>query len=510
MGKICLSAACMGLLVALAGTGHWALRLKRTSAEFSAQLEACRQESQDQELVRLLEDLCLPPAAADMDTVYRRTLSKARLEMFQRQERDTVPAMGPLTGYPPYWADYEQAPIHLVDVEKTPGHSLARVQKARVLQRLSKLAGEFAQKKEMGLYLWQRPNVWERHVRPLVMQLLQNLSPDGRTLLWRWGAALCLLDIETQTLVTPHRGHLAGVRHISVNASTGQVGSLSWVDFLRWDSVDGAMSMVQGSQLPPEGFHQASELCLASDGTYLVAVKGRGRDCPVEIRDIDGWTLRATLANGKYSPGNAKTRRLHPNGTSVAIGYGDGTVSLWDLETETETARYFAGGKIGGLAFSGDGATLACWTETQVWAWPTESTNPNISSSLCRHPQSVQDIVLTRNGDRMVILNSHWTGGDYSRIVKTKTGKSLGRFFTGAKARNLAISPDDRLLAIGFADGRVQVHSAMTGEQLVVYRGHRTGECVATFTPDSRALFTGGADTTILKWRLPPHCRNVQ
>ena len=68
----------------------------------------------------------------------------------------------------------------------------------------------------------------------------------------------------------------------------------------------------------------------------------------------------------------------------------------------------------------------------------------------------------------------------------------------------LAASPDERTLAVPFADGSVGVFERASGGLRLVLAGHGTACRLAVFTPDGTRLLTAGDDHTVLVWDVRP------
>jgi hypothetical protein len=67
-----------------------------------------------------------------------------------------------------------------------------------------------------------------------------------------------------------------------------------------------------------------------------------------------------------------------------------------------------------------------------------------------------------------------------------------------------ALSPDGRLIATGYWSGEIVIRELATGGVIKSYRGHESAvECI-TFSTDGRALVSGGMDTQLLVWDIPP------
>lgn len=72
-----------------------------------------------------------------------------------------------------------------------------------------------------------------------------------------------------------------------------------------------------------------------------------------------------------------------------------------------------------------------------------------------------------------------------------------------AGAWTVVFSPDGRLLALAednSLNSNVQLIEFASGETVTTFKGHHSGVHALQFTPDDRMLYSGGGDSTILKW----------
>lgn len=63
-----------------------------------------------------------------------------------------------------------------------------------------------------------------------------------------------------------------------------------------------------------------------------------------------------------------------------------------------------------------------------------------------------------------------------------------------------AVSPDDRMIALGFDNGLVQLYNTSNGKLFQAYNAHAAAITVLTFSPDSKSLATGSNDHTVKVW----------
>ena len=331
-------------------------------------------------------------------------------------------------------------------------------------------------------------------------------SPDGRKLAVFFASGLSAIqvfDLENQAQ-PKWQGHFSLVRGIIFDTTSNHVSSWGEREFVEWEGAD-PMYSADSHFVFPTYVYDVGGICGDTKDGFMIAISGHGSSHPLEIRKIGSWELFRTLENGKIPV----KWRFQPHSKVLAIAYIDGSINLVNVETGETIGRFFAEDRVLGMVFSSDGKWLCCRTKKQVSVWPVDYLCSSPQNSY-RISESVRDIAMTSKGEKLVILNSWDEVGGYTRVIEIKTGKTVVKFWTGKTARSLAISPDNKWLAIAFDDGRVQVHSLSSGKQMIVYRGHHPRRSMVTFSPDGQSLFTTGESATILKWRLPPQCLTAE
>jgi hypothetical protein len=101
------------------------------------------------------------------------------------------------------------------------------------------------------------------------------------------------------------------------------------------------------------------------------------------------------------------------------------------------------------------------------------------------------------------------SSGGHISVLESVTGRpfaSLDRKFGEPDVRAIAFSPDGRFIAAasGGPDPVVRVWDVEHGQELAGYSDHRGDLNAVAFANDGRSLASGGADQSVLLWRVPP------
>jgi WD40 repeat protein/DNA-binding SARP family transcriptional activator len=210
---------------------------------------------------------------------------------------------------------------------------------------------------------------------------------------------------------------------------------------------------------------------------------------------FDTRTGRPSGAPIELEPGGGFA--VNPDGSLVATGSRDGTVTLWDVETRTRTDPPLTlGHNALGLTFSPDGERLVTLegeyadtspmaTASSVHVWDVASREP-VDLQLGGHTAAVNTAAFSPDGRILA------TGGNDARVVlhDAATGVALGPPLSfGSYVFSLSFSPDGTRLAVGTQQGESLIFDVATGAQLASLPGEGIVSKVA-FSPDGRRIAT--------------------
>lgn len=223
---------------------------------------------------------------------------------------------------------------------------------------------------------------------------------------------------------------------------------------------------------------------------------------PLQSRDIpkgDRWKgrpsqLLAVLGESRrrhWKP--ARCAVFHPEGQILASGGEDG-VRLWDATTGNEQA-FLAAGPVIGLAYLGDGKTLAtAGADGRITTW-----DPVTEKKQTTGPGPVDPVrcaVFAADGESMA-----WGLEDGRVIFGSRQASSLGRL-KGHKGpvRCLAFSSDGKTLASGGEDGLIKIWDIATAADIGRLTGHEGAVLAVAFGPKDKTLASGGEDQLLHFW----------
>lgn len=208
--------------------------------------------------------------------------------------------------------------------------------------------------------------------------------------------------------------------------------------------------------------------------------------------------------------------------TLVATGCVDGTVYLWNVETQVLLHR-FSGhiGLINDLAFSLDRTCLVSAgghkleIEEQDGVTYMHYDGNNLEDKTAKiwhirtgteiaslqHLTGVQEAVFSPDGKRLATCSERDVN-----LWDTKTWKK-DVTLVDASVESFVFSPNSSLLAVGGhgKNAKIQIWDVETKTLIVEFSGHKSDVESVAFSPDGTLLASGGFDGVIYLWDLKPY-----
>jgi WD40 repeat protein len=311
-------------------------------------------------------------------------------------------------------------------------------------------------------------------------------APDGQTLATAGAnGVIRLWDVAAgKERLTPS-GPPGRVNALTVLAGRKNLISASPGERLRcWEPATG-----RERPLFREGHGPQELLAVSADGRILA----RAEDGTVGLWDpVAGKEVRHWEGPAKDP---AWCAACSPDGKTVAVGYREHPIYLWDPNT-TGKPRRLAGPSQGAaaVAFAADGRTLvSTGADGSVHRWEA-ATGKEVENFSFRPGAPM----VFSPGGQVLAVGNH--DGSIS-LWDTATGQVVRRFQGHADAvYALAFSADGRALASGGADPLVRVWEVISGQELRRFAGHYGPVTAVGFFPDGRTLASGSTDTTLLTW----------
>jgi WD40 repeat protein len=191
------------------------------------------------------------------------------------------------------------------------------------------------------------------------------------------------------------------------------------------------------------------DLRFSEDGDTLVSIDSDGL--------VRVWTPELGRLDQEFrSPGRLASCALSPDGSRIALGGQDGSVSVFDAASGSELACWAGhgpGGVVMDMKFSPDGRTLV-----------------SLGLDHCLRLWSLED-----------------------RMAPIRTIP-----FPGGMAPCLAIAPDGRSFATGHLDGHVRLWDSASGELIGDHPVDSLNTLSVCFAPDGRRLAVANGSTVTL------------
>jgi WD40 repeat protein len=289
-----------------------------------------------------------------------------------------------------------------------------------------------------------------------------------------------------------------------------------------WDLQDGSLLASLPEHLPP-----AQDLAISPDGS-LAALAGFGQ---VELRRVSDGQVERVIAD----PGlEVNAVAFSPDGALLAGACADGTARLWRVRD----GRYLTlmappTGRLWSVAFSPDGTQILIGGEDGLIQRyeiikdiiTLEVREPYLAAKLVFSPVGTLFGVLTSSGASIRDVEFRLTrqisgvgledmafsvdggalalaGREILQVIDVGTGLDFYSQFDPQHAAPTALAYSDNgaFLAVGRADGSIDILWASDGLLLRTLTGHRSRVRHLAFTPDAMQLLSAADDGTVRVW----------
>ena len=331
-----------------------------------------------------------------------------------------------------------------------------------------------------------------------------SFSPDGRTLVstggWRWEGEVRLWDVATGTKIAIVETAIPSPPFFSPDGNsilfaTGYVLQTGHLTHLQLDAATGK----QIDELHVDR-SLGRLMTMSRDGTTLAF---GAEDGSISLWDVATGTRTVTLDGHQRE---AESVSFSPDGKTLASVSVDRTVRLWDVASGTQSAvlpDHYCG--VSSVAFSPDGATLASggW-DGKVILWDA-ATGRNIVE-FNRHADLVRAVSFSPDG---TILATASEDGDVL-LLDVATGNATAIPSHTGPVWSMAFSPDGTTLASSSSSAaeKVDIWDAPTGRMIArLGRAGCSRTVSVTFSPDGTTLASASLSNGVVLWDL--HNRNA-
>ena len=239
-------------------------------------------------------------------------------------------------------------------------------------------------------------------------------------------------------------------------------------------------------------------VAFSPDGAHLAAASG---DQTIRVWNTgSSWERNDALPRALWGHGSGvRCLAFSPDGRFLASGDKDGLVLLWDFKVRSPTSL------ITNVAvsytnvppvFSLDSGWMAVSAINEVSVW-----NVRTLERVQRFPGALIALALSEDHQTLTALSTNYA----YQIWDVGSGqlRCEAQFVRPDRAFTAKLSPDGKLLAVGYRDGTFAIWELEGRRELWGHRGHKTNIREFAFSGDGRWFATASEDFSAKLWELP-------
>jgi RNA polymerase sigma factor (sigma-70 family) len=333
-----------------------------------------------------------------------------------------------------------------------------------------------------------------------------DFAPDGKTLatVSGWECGPRLWDVRSGSEIRPTKGHSGLIEQMRLLSGGKTLLSLGREhQLLRWDIESSSYQVLRRLPVGPWN-HYANEL--SPDG--LVLAMASAPDKTVKLVDSETQKDLTSL----ICDVDPRYLRFSPDGNALAIGCSSGTFYLWNWRERTRPRKVTTAEKdsVTVLHFAPDGKWLVTGSENpqnpRVHIWDMATAKLLLSvpgnqrySAAAISPDGKWAAVAFYDRTLRIFPIPQRKEDWLPQLAQLKEQRLIPLQHS---AIALAFSSDGQVLAAGEEEraGAVHLLDFASDQHLLSLNGHHSGVITMIFSPDGRSLFSGGGDSTILRW----------
>jgi WD40 repeat protein len=327
-----------------------------------------------------------------------------------------------------------------------------------------------------------------------------------------WQCGVRFWDVEAGKEIRPLSVHRSAIQDIRLSTDGKSLWSRGSGDHrvIRWNAATAELAEVVAI---PSKVPYRSEGALSADGAFLAW--GAASDKTVHVMDLK--TQKDACQPLKIEVGapmagsntDAMSVQFSPDGKDLAVGCNQRLFYVWKWQTQRDPKPVKApeGDKITAQLFTPDGKLITgtifgAYDLLHVW-------DVAAGKELLSFKGNGYGLAVSPNGKWRV---SNWgpRPGGLIRVFDFEKGKLVREIkVEPGGGAVLAFSPDGRIIASD-EHFHVKLIEFATGQTIATFKGHLSSVNALRFASDGRTLYTGGCDSTILKWDATGRHGNAQ